>query len=83
LVPDDPFTLSTGAGTRVSADGGVERVPAMTSPCLAATAAATLAAACLGADGSTPWGTVTALFGGSGVMAAAGVFSWGRYRKSG
>ena len=29
----------------------------------------------------TPWGAVTALFGGSAVMAAAGAFSLGRYRK--
>jgi hypothetical protein len=29
----------------------------------------------------TPWGAVTALFGGSAVMAAAGVFTLGRYRK--
>ncbi len=31
--------------------------------------------------GSTPWGAVAALFGGSAVMAAAGAFSLGRYRK--
>ncbi|MET1058326.1 MAG: hypothetical protein ABWX84_01930 [Nocardioides sp.] len=30
---------------------------------------------------STPWGAVTALFGGSAVMAAAGALSLGRYRK--
>ena len=30
---------------------------------------------------STPWGAVIALFGGSAVMAAAGAFSLGRYRK--
>ncbi|RYP83805.1 hypothetical protein EKO23_18060 [Nocardioides guangzhouensis] len=29
----------------------------------------------------TPWGAVTALFGGSAVMAAAGAFSLGRYRR--
>ena len=33
--------------------------------------------------GSTPWGAVTALFGGSAVMAAVGVFSLGRHRKAG
>jgi len=31
--------------------------------------------------GSTPWGAVTALFGGAAVMAAAGAFSLGRYRR--
>ncbi len=31
--------------------------------------------------GSTPWGAVTALFGGSAVMAAAGAVSLGRYRR--
>ena len=33
--------------------------------------------------GSTPWGAVTALFGGSAVMAAVGVFSLGRHCKAG
>ncbi len=32
--------------------------------------------------GSTPWGAVIALFGGSAVMAAAGAFSLGRYRRA-
>ena len=31
--------------------------------------------------GSTPWGAVTALFGGSAVVAAAGAVSLGRYRR--
>ena len=31
--------------------------------------------------GATPWGTVTALFGGAAVMAAAGAFSLSRYRR--
>ena len=31
--------------------------------------------------GATPWGAVIALFGGAAVMAAAGAFSLGRYRK--
>ena len=33
--------------------------------------------------GSTPWGAVTALLGGSAVMAAVGVFSLGRHPKAG
>jgi hypothetical protein len=34
-------------------------------------------------DGSTPWGAVTALFGGSAVLAAAGVLALGRHRPEG